>query len=265
MKIILFLITFSIVLFFYLRYFERKSIYFPSSLIEMTPKDFGLEFEDVMLKTRDGVNISAWFIPSKDATVTVLFCHGNGGNISHRLDKIRFFNNLNLNVIIYDYRGYGKSTGSPCEKGLYLDTKAVYDYLRNDKKIGSDKIIVFGESLGSALAVDLISKEKTAGIIIEGGFSSAPDMARHMYPLIPPLIFSVKFNSAAKIKDIKIPKLFFHSKSDEVVPYVLGRKLFDAADNPKEFVNIFGAHNIAFFDSLDLIIPEVKKFLEKVK
>ena len=265
MKIIYSLIAASIVLFFYLRYFERKSIYFPSSLIETTPRDFGLMFEDIMLKTEDGIDISAWFIPAKDAVVTVIFCHGNGGNISHRLDKIRFFNNLNLNVIVYDYRGYGKSTGSPCEKGLYFDTKAVYNYLRNDKKIAPDKIIVFGESLGSTVAVDLISKEDTAGVIIEGGFSSAPDMARYMYPLIPSFIFSIKFNSTAKIKGLKIPKLFFHSKSDEIVPYALGRKLFDAADNPKEFVDILGAHNMAFFDSQDLILAKIKEFLKKIK
>lgn len=263
MKPICYLILLVIFLFFYFRYFERRSVYFPLAEIEATPQDISLSYEDIIFETKDNIKLSAWFIPVNAPRATLIFCHGNGGNISHRLEKIKIFYDLNLNVFIFDYRGYGKSGGRPTEKGLYRDAEAAYDYLVGNKKIRQEKIVVFGESLGSAVAVDLASKKPISGIIIEGGFTSARDMAKRIYPLLPTFIYTVRFDSYAKIKNVKSPKLFFHSKNDEIVPFVLGKKLFEKADSG-EFVEIIGGHNTAFLDCKKLVISKIEEFLKQI-
>ncbi|MEF9426508.1 MAG: alpha/beta hydrolase, partial [Candidatus Mariimomonas ferrooxydans] len=220
-KIILVIMVFILV-FLYVRYLEKRTLYFPLRTVEATPKDIGLNYEEISLYTHDGVQLSAWFIPSENPRATVLFCHGNGGNISHRLEKIKIFNALDLNVLIFDYRGYGMSTGSPSENGLYLDAETVYGYFTDGKSIPAQKIIAYGESLGAAVAVNLAGKHDLGGIIIEGGFTSVGDMAKRIFPFIPTFIYSSRYDVLEKIKDIKYPKLIFHSADDEVVPFELG-------------------------------------------
>ncbi len=258
------LIIVLILMFFYIRYFEKRNLYFPLRTIEATPKDVGLDYEDVSFTTKDGVQLSGWFIPAKTPRATLIFCHGNAGNISHRLEKIKIFNNLNLEVLIFDYRGYGMSKGTPSENGLYLDAEIVYDYLINVKKTPPQKIIVFGESLGSAVAVDLSYKHDLAGVIVEGGFTSVKDMAKKILPFIPTFIYASKFDSLEKIKNIKSPKLIFHSVDDEIVPFELGEKLFHAAAKPKEFVKIQGGHNDTFFISQEVVVKKIDSFISKM-
>ncbi|MEK6528456.1 MAG: alpha/beta fold hydrolase, partial [Nitrospirota bacterium] len=194
MKIVLIII---IILFFFLavRYLEKKNLYYPFRAIEATPEDIRLKYEDVYVTTEDGVRLFAWFIPSEEPRATLMFCHGNGGNISHRLDKIKIFNDLFLDVFIFDYRGYGMSKGKPSEQGLYLDAEAVYDYLLNNKKIPPQKLIVYGESLGGAVTVELAGRHKVGGIIIENTFTSVKDMAKRIFPFIPAFIYANKFDS----------------------------------------------------------------------
>lgn len=263
-KIVLLIVVFLILGFFYFRYFEKKNLYFPLRTIEATPEAINLDYENVTFMTKDGVQLSGWFIPAESPRATLIFCHGNGGNISHRLEKIKIFNNLNLDVLIFDYRGYGISKGSPSENGLYLDAEVVYDYLINVKKTPPQKIIVFGESLGSAVAVNLAYKHDLAGIIVEGGFTSVKDMAKRILPFIPTFIYKSKFDSLEKIKDIKSPKLIFHSVDDEIVPFELGKKLFDAAAEPKEFVKIRGGHNDAFLNSQEVFITKIDSFINRM-
>ncbi|MCK5138754.1 MAG: alpha/beta hydrolase, partial [Thermodesulfovibrionia bacterium] len=136
------------------RYLEKKTLYFPLRKIEATPKDIRLDYEDLSIMTKDGIQLAGWFIPAKRPRATLLFCHGNGGNISHRMEKIKLLNALNVDILIFDYRGYGMSKGRPSEHGLYLDAEAAYAYLITSKEVLPEKIIVFGESLGSAVAVD---------------------------------------------------------------------------------------------------------------
>lgn len=246
------IITFALVfilLIGYFRYIERKSIFFPMRQIEYTPKDIGLIYKEVFFKAEDGVELNGWFIPAKGAKGIILFLHGNAGNISHRFEKIQLLHDLNLNVFIFDYRGYGKSKGSPSEKGLYLDAKAAYDYLVSKEGILWDQIILFGESLGGAAAIDLASKVKIKAVIVESAFSSARDMAKRIYPFIPSFFITSNFNSVKKIKNIRAPKLIIHSIDDEIVPFELGQKLFEAAPPPKEFLKIRGGHNTAFLNS----------------
>lgn len=262
-KIVLVIMAFILV-FLYVRYLEKKTLYFPLRAIEATPKDIGLNYEEISLYTHDGVQLSAWFIPAENPRATVLFCHGNGGNISHRLEKIKIFNALDLNVLIFDYRGYGMSTGSPYENGLYLDAETVYGYLTDEKSIPAQKIIAYGESLGAAVAVDLAGKHDLGGIIIEGGFTSVGDMAKRILPFIPTFIYSSRYDALEKIKDIKYPKLIFHAADDEVVPFELGEKLFSEASEPKEFVKIQGGHNDAFLSSQDLFIKKIDSFVNRM-
>jgi len=251
-KNIIFVICIFILVSVWFRYFEWRSIFFPMKDFSYTPKEFGLEYEDVFLRTKDGLEINAWFIPAKGSPsqkYTLLFSHGNGGNISHRISKIVILNQLDLNIFIYDYRGYGKSEGRPSEKGFYLDTQAAYDYLIKDKGINADSIIVYGESLGGAVAVDLASRERLKALILEGVFSRTKDMAREIYPFLPSIFIHNKFDSLGKIKNIKIPKLFIHSSIDEIVPIHLSRRLYDAALQPKSFTTVEGGHNTICMDS----------------
>ena len=249
----------------YIRYIERRSIYFPSRVMETTPAAISLSFEDVNFRACDSVKLNGWFILHKDARDTVLFCHGNAGNISHRLEKIAIFHNMGRNVFIFDYRGYGKSEGSPSEKGLYKDVEAAYRYLIDQRSISTDNIIAYGESLGGAIVIDLASKQKVKALIIEDTFSSVKDMVKIIYPFLPHFILQSKLDSVSKIRNIKVPKLIIHSVDDEIVPFNLGEKLFQAACPPKEFLKLRGGHNSAFWDSRETFLSGISSFLKSLK
>lgn len=257
---LLLLIFVFILLIIYFRWFEKRAIFYPNPRLEFFPNDIGLNFKDYFFKTKDGLKLHGWFIPSDDARYTVLFCHGNAGNISHRLEKILFFHQLGCNVFIFDYRGYGQSEGFPSEKGLYLDAEAAYHHLSSNG-IANSRIIGYGESIGSAVIIDLASRYKIGALIIEGGFSCARDMAKHLYPFLPYWVFSVRFDSVNKISSINIPKLIIHSLDDEIVPYKLGQKLYQVAGIPKEFFTIRGSHNTCFFESEAELKQKIRDFL----
>ena len=215
----------GIVLFFcYIKYLEANSIFFPQRDIEATPSDLGLSFDETHITTSDNIEIHGWFIPREQARYTSLFLHGNAGNISHRLDKIALLLKAHVNIFIIDYRGYGRSKGKPSEKGMYIDTEAAYDYLVKERKIAPADIILYGESLGAAAAVDLAAKEEVKALILEGGFSSGRDIGKKIYPFIPRVLLPDILNSADKIPKIKAPKLFIHARDDEVVPFATGQK-----------------------------------------
>ncbi|MEF9427051.1 MAG: alpha/beta hydrolase, partial [Candidatus Mariimomonas ferrooxydans] len=173
----------------------------------------------------------------------------------------QILNRLNLDVMIFDYRGYGMSTGSPSENGLYLDAEAVFNYLVNEKAILPWEIIVYGESLGAAIAVDLAGKHDLGGIIIEGGFTSVSDMTKKILPFIPAVIYASRYDALEKIKNIKSPKLIFHSVDDEIIPFEMGEKLFNEAAEPKEFVKIQGGHNDAFLTSHEVYSEKIDSFI----
>lgn len=245
----------------YVKYIENRVIFYPLKGIEFTPEFVGLAFEDVYLTANDGVKLNGWFIPKDQASYTILFCHGNAGNIGHRLEKIVLLRKLGLNVFIIDYRGYGRSQGRPSEKGLYLDAQAAYDYLVNQRQIQPEKLVLLGESLGCAAVIDLGARERIGGLIVEGAFTRGRDMAKKIYPFLPAFLFSDNFNNLAKIKRIGAPKLFIHSKNDEIVPYELARCLYQAARSPKEFAELIGGHNTAFLDSEEKYISAIASFI----
>lgn len=247
----------------YLRYIEKHTIFYPTKEIEFSPHEIGLDFEDIFFKTLDNVRLNGWFIPAKDARYTILFCHGNAGNISHRIDKLKFFKQLGCNVFIFDYRGYGKSEGKPFENGLYIDVKSAYDYLLS-RKINAAQIIGYGESLGGAVITDLAYKNKICALIVDSTFPRGKDMAKYIYPFIPYWVFSTRLDSASKIKSINIPKLIIHSLNDEIVPYALAQKLYRICAPPKEFLQVHGGHNSCFYESENLFRERITDFLNRL-
>ncbi len=243
-------------------FFQPKFIYFPYSTLEATPKDIGLEYADVTLVTSDDQNINGWFVSHPSPRATLLFLHGNGGNISHRLEKLSIFHQLGLAVFIIDYRGYGLSTGNPSEQGTYLDAEAAWNYLVKDKTIPENNIIIYGESLGGAVAVWLTTRYQSQALIVESPFTSITDIGRHYYPYLPvKLLTRIKYPSDDRIKYVHCPILFVHSPFDDIVPYKFGRRLFLLANEPKSFLDIVGDHNGGFSQSGDIYINGLDKFL----
>ena len=263
-KNIVYIVVAVVFVFGYLRYFEHRSLYFPMEEIEVVPSAIGLAYEDVYFETEDGVKINAWFVAAENSEYTLLFSHGNGGNISHRVEKIGMLNKLGLDVFIFDYRGYGKSSGRPSEKGFYRDMQAAYNYLVSEKNIQPERIIPYGESLGGPVAVDLASRKKVRALITESAFSSTVDMARALYPLFPAFFISAKFDSVSRIKGLNIPKLIIHSKNDDIVPFAQSVKLFKAAPEPKKHLVLVGSHNSCYMDSRHEYVKGISEFLEKI-
>lgn len=264
---ILFSILVVLILFVvYVKYLEKKSVFFPDAKLKATPADAGLEYDDIHFETKDGVTLHGWLIKAAQnyqRAPTLLFLHGNAGNIGDRVEKIRFFHKLDVNVFIIDYRGYGRSEGTPTEEGVYRDARDAFDYLRSRQDIRPDGVIVYGASLGGAVAIDLAVHRPVKALIVDSSFTSAADMAKVIFPAAPAFLLSVKWDSEEKIKELDIPKLFFHSREDRVVPYLLGQRLYEAASEPKEFFDITGGHNDGYFESLDLIRKKMREFLQK--
>lgn len=258
--VILFIILFLIFLYFY----QDKMIYFPTKDFDQTPETIGLKYEVVAVKTKDGINISGWYIPAEKERGVLLFCHGNAGNISHRLDSIKIFNSLHLSIFIFDYRGYGNSEGKPSEQGTYLDAEAAWNFLTNIKNKSPEKIVIFGRSIGGAVAAETALRKNPAALIIESGFKSIPEIGAHHYPWLPvKLIAKYKYSTIDKIGLIKCPKLIIHSPDDEIVPFKHGKELYEKASSPKEFFQIYGSHNEGFIISGNVYIGGLKNFLDK--
>jgi uncharacterized protein len=224
---------------------EEAFIYFPVRPLVGTPADIGLAYQDVVLTTADGVRVHGWWVPGR-TDVTWLWLHGNAGNVSHRLEQMALIHRrLGVNLFILGYRGYGRSEGQPGEQGTYHDADAALAYLRALPEVSADKIVLYGQSLGAAVAVDVAVREPVAGLILEAPFASIPAMARAVYPFLPVWPFlRTRYDSLTKIPEVHAPVLILHSPDDEVVPYQQGRDLFAAAREPKRFYTITGAgHN----------------------
>jgi len=252
---------------------QGMMIYFPDDEITGTPDDIGLAYEDAVLTTTDGVLITGWYIPALQGhpagpatpeRATVLFCHGNAGNISTWLNRIVLFNKMNLSVLVFDYRGYGKSGGEPSENGTYLDAQAAWDYLINVQKKSPARCIIYGHSLGGAIAADVALHNNPAGLVIESSFTSVPEMGARIYPWLPiRLIARYQYATIDKIGLIQCPKLIIHSPEDETIPFEYGRALYEKAFEPREFLQIQGDHNNGFITSGEVYVNGLKSFLDR--
>lgn len=226
---------------------QPAMVFLPSSRLDSTPAHWGLDYETVRIETADGARLHGWLIPSSGSGRTVLFFHGNAGNISHRRESIEIFHDLGLSVLIIDYRGYGSSTGRPSEDGLALDATAAWRHLVEQRGIPADRIIVFGRSLGGTVAARLASQIEPGALILESTFSSARAFIRETYgPLAWLIPNRFSFDTEAAVSRVHCPVLVLHSPDDEIVPFRLGRAVFDAAPQPKTFVQLRGDHNGGF-------------------
>lgn len=265
MQSLFYIIATVVLLILGVRYIESKSVFYPERSLAATPLALDLAFEDIFIQTEDHVIINAWLVKSSPARGTLLFCHGNAGNNANRLDKILLFHQMGLNVLIVDYRGYGKSEGRPSEAGIYKDAVAAHDYLRTRRDIDQASIIGYGESLGGAVVIDLATKKELAALVIDSSFTSAADMAQTIYPFIPSFLLRTKLDSAVKVRDVAIPKLFIHSRADEVVPFRLGERLYQASASPKEFFELpgGGGHNDTPLAAQEKMAKKIVTFLQR--
>lgn len=230
-------------------WFEEAFIYFPSRGDVGTPADRGLDYQEAYLTAEDGVRLHGWLVPGR-GPLTLLWLHGNAGHIGHRLEQLALIRErLGVGVFLLDYRGYGRSEGRPSEDGTYRDASAALTYLQAQPGVDAAGIVLYGQSLGGAVAVELATRERVRGLILEAPFASVPAMARAVYPFLPvgPFLRN-RYDSLARIGSVGAPVLILHSERDEVVPYEQGRALFAAAAEPKRFHTIVGAgHNDAYY------------------
>lgn len=253
---------------FLVRMVENKLVFFPATYPEgfWQPQQYALQPTDAFFEASDGVKLHGWYFEQENSIATLLIFHGNAGNISHRLHFIAQLKaHLPVNVFIFDYRGYGKSEGSPSESGLYLDARAAYAYLTETLRCASHEIILHGRSLGGAIAIDLAREVDAGGLLLESTFSRGNDMAREMFKFMPVWWLSkIKLDSQAKIAAIDLPLLMFHGRRDRVVPFHLGQKLFEAANEPKQFIEIPKAgHNDVYVVGETEFFPAIQIFLEQ--
>lgn len=261
MSDIVYYIAFGLLALNVLMYFMQPGmIFFPMSELEQTPADWRMEYQDVYFTTEDNIKLHGWYLPHPEAKQVLLFFHGNAGNISHRRTSLEIFHRLGLNVLIIDYRGYGQSEGRQSEQGLYKDGAAAWRYLTQEKGFAPGNIIIFGRSLGGAVAAHLAAEVNARGLILESTLSSARDYANRVLWLLSKLsVIYFDLNSADYVTRVHYPVLVLHSPDDEIMPFSLGEKVFAAANEPKQFVRLKGDHNSGFY----LSQPGYEQALEK--
>ena len=240
-------------------------VFVPRRKIIATPAVIGLPFDDIMFVTEDGTRLNGWYVPAKDARGTVLFFQGNAGNISHRIESIEIFHSLGFSVFIIDYRGWGRSGGSLSIPGVTLDAIAAWKWLTEEKKVPPEEIVVFGRSLGGAIAMELMRHVTPRALILESTFTSLPEMVK--VPFMAPVarfIIGDVWNSAKGAGALTIPTLCIHSPDDWLIPYGMGKRLYDAVGSEdKMFAQIRGGHNYGFFEFVDIYRPALDAFLTK--
>ena len=255
------------------KFIEKGLIFHPDKDNDsITPDAYGIEYDDVTFRTEDGLNLHGWFVPGKKSSPdedlhTLLWFHGNAGNINHRLGNLKMLHErVPVNVFIIDYRQYGRSEGKISEKGTYIDAGAALAHLHSRKEINQEKIIFFGRSLGSAVAVELALKEKCRALILETPFTSILEMGKKLYPFLPvSLLLKTKYDSLSKIRNIKVPILIMHGDKDDLVPFEHGKRLYDMANEPKEFYTIPGAgHNDTHIVGGDEYFDVIRNFVKKL-
>lgn len=250
--------------------FQDNLAYYPEigREIHSTPRDHGLDFEALTLATADGEQLDAWFIPSPQARGVALILHGNAGNMSHRLDTIAMFHRLGYGVLIFDYRGYGRSTGKPSEQGFYLDAQSAWAYLTGQRGIAPGRIVLFGESLGGAVAAWLAARESTqkppGTLVLSSVFTSAPALAADLYPWLPTRwLVRLRYDTRAALAQTNCPVLVAHSPEDEIIPFRHGQALFEAAAEPKAFLQLAGGHNDGFIFMRPAWVDALAEFLHQ--
>lgn len=227
-----------------------RLIFFPDPVLHQTPASAGLAFDDVFFTTEDNVRLHGWFVRHPGAVATLIWFHGNAGNISHRVENIKMLHErLPINIFIFDYRGYGQSGGKVSEAGTYKDGVAAINFLQNKYVVSGKEMIIFGRSLGAAIAAEMATRFDCMAVILESPFASIQEMARAIVPFLPlGALTTTRYATIEKVRAIKAPLLVLHGDRDEVVPFAQGEQVFAAAPAPKTFYTIRGAgHNDTYW------------------
>jgi fermentation-respiration switch protein FrsA (DUF1100 family) len=245
-------------------FLQAKLIFYPHKHLETDPRKHGMAFEDVKLLSDDGTELHAWWVPALGRSRgAVVFCHGNAGNISHRIDSLRIFRNMGLDTLIFDYRGYGRSKGSPSEDGFYRDADAAWRHVTLARAVKPERVLIFGRSLGGSVAAHLAAEHTPRALVLESAFSSIPDMGAEHYPLIPRFLARYDFVTVEYVRGVKCPVLSVHSPQDEIVPFEQGKRVHQAAPDPKKFLEISGDHNNGFMLSAEKYTRGLGNFIDR--
>jgi fermentation-respiration switch protein FrsA (DUF1100 family) len=260
------LLLFGLFAFMFLRWFEYKNVYQPRSHLDAEPSSVGRPFEDVRFTSPDGVRLHGWFFPARGIpnrpNEVFLICHGNGGNISHRLDLYQALLSTGAAVLAFDYRGYGQSEGRPSEEGTVLDAQAALAWLRT-RGFAASHVIAYGESLGGGIATELSVREPVGALVLQSTFTSIPDLGAEIFPWLPVRTVSrIKYDTHAKLPRLRVPLLIFHSRADTLIPFHHAENNFSAAREPKQLVELTGDHNDAVGDS-EKFAPALEAFLSR--
>lgn len=264
--LILKLCVYAVLIYGAVRFFEWKSVYHPTKEIREDPSAYGLNYEDVTLATEDDMHLHGWWVPHAESRGTIIMFHGNGGNIGGRAWLLPDLHSLGLNILLFDYRGYGRSEGIPTEKGTYRDAKAAYEFVR-EQYDGADNIpvILYGRSLGGAIAAECAVEEEVAGLILESTFASIKAMTKDIYGGLPVnLLTTFEYDTLGKIDRIDTPLLIAASRDDSMIPWQQGRKIFEAAREPKQWVQLSGDHNVSGWQSDPHYWKTLKVFVDSV-
>ena len=245
--------------------FQNRLLYVPESAIKTTPAAVGMPYEEVALVASDGVRLTGWYMPLAGARGTVLFCHGNAGNISYLLDVAAGAHKLGLGVLLFDYRGYGQSDGVPSEEGTYRDAAAAWDYLVAEAGVPPERIVVIGRSLGGPIAAWLAREKQPAALFLEETFTSIPELGRELYPIFPVgLLARYEYPTLEYLKQVQCPVLVSHSRGDMFIVFAHGQRLYEATSQPKAFTELRGGHSSAFSEDAATYEAGVEAFLTEV-
>jgi uncharacterized protein len=244
---------------------QSRFIYYPGMGREIvtTPSAHGTPYEDLTLQTSDGERLNAWWVPVESPRGAVLLLHGNAGNISHRIDYALMFRRLGYSTLLLDYRGYGRSTGSPTEQGTYLDAESAWRWLTITQRLRERDIVVFGESLGGGVASWLAARHQVRALILASTFTSAVNLGSELYPFLPVrLVSRFRYDTLARLGNVRAPVLVVHSRGDEIIPFSHGRRLFEAAREPKTMLELAGGHNQGLVFAREEWVKALAAFLQ---
>jgi len=252
----------TIILLIYL--FQSRLVFKPKKGLHKTPSSVGLAFKQFQAISSEGNRIHGWLVPADSADVTVLYCHGNAGNISDRLETIELFHRLGINVVVFDYQGYGQSEGKPSEEATYEDASAARQFLIDELGVDEKKMIIMGRSLGGPVATRLAALYNPAALILESTFTSAVDLGSDMYPWLPiDWLLKFEYDTQRYLRQVDVPVFMAHSVDDDVVPFKHSQELFEIAKQPKMFVKMVGSHSMGFKDTGSKYSKSLQRFLEK--
>ena len=250
----------------YVYVFQARLIFFPNvpgRTLTATPSQIGLGFEDVRITTADRVDLHGWYVAGPSGAPAVILCHGNAGNIAHRLDWLETFCGLGFATLLFDYRGFGRSSGTPTEQGTYLDAQAAWDFLTNTKGFSPRSIVIVGESLGGPIAAHLAKDVAPGALILVSTFTSVANLASNLYWYLPVrLLARIQYPTAEYVARVHVPTLVIHSRDDETIPFLHGEELRRRASGPAQLLEIFGDHNAAFMLSRPKLTEGMRSFLE---